>query len=280
MQAPTRPLQPAPLPFEEAALKTERIGRPLLSYRAVASTNSVARNAANAGAAEGTAIVAQAQTAGRGRHGRTWTSSPGKNLTFSLILRPGLDVTDLGLIQIAAAVSAAESIEAHVTGCRCALKWPNDVLLETRKICGILMESSVPAGAREPAFVVLGVGVNVNQDSFPAGFPIQPTSILLESGRSAAPGEVLLQFLSRFEREYDGMQKDHGSAARSKYISRLVDLGSEVAYRTTGDDTTVRGTITGISETGALLLELPDGTIESLHSGDVTTRTADVADAT
>jgi BirA family biotin operon repressor/biotin-[acetyl-CoA-carboxylase] ligase len=159
---PSIPAEPAPDPDLTRAfascLPGGRLAGPLRAYRSVPSTQALARAAAEAGAPEGTVILADHQTAGRGRRGRRWTAPAGASLLFSVVLRPPLPVARWGEIPLAAGCAVAEALEA-VAGVRAALKWPNDVLVEGGKVAGILAEGIV--GPRP--LVVLGIGVNVSQ---------------------------------------------------------------------------------------------------------------------
>jgi BirA family biotin operon repressor/biotin-[acetyl-CoA-carboxylase] ligase len=173
----------------------------------------------------------------------------------------------------------ARTLEWHIPAATCRMKWPNDVVVGGRKICGILMESSVVTGARTAGFVILGAGVNVNRDGFERSYPTAATSVLLESGQPVPPGEVLRGFLTRFEAEYDQLHNDRGAALRHECTARLVGYGSEVEVHNVLSGTVTRGVSKGISETGALLLRTRDGRLKAIHSGDVTMRPGSAADA-
>lgn len=141
-------------------MKTKLLGHPLLSYAEVASTNDVLKELALQGAPEGTTVVAQAQSKGRGRRGRAWASVPGKGIYMSFLLRPGLPATDAGWLAILGGVAVIRALEL-VEVKNLALKWPNDVLAGGRKIAGILIEPRIGGGRIE--FAVVGIGVNVQQ---------------------------------------------------------------------------------------------------------------------
>src|SRR5690606_12415094 len=143
--------------------RTARFGRTHRALGATGSTNADALAWATEGAPDGALVTAEHQTAGRGRHGRTWTDAPGLSLLASLLLRPTLPPDRLGLLPLAAGLAAADAVES-VTGLVPRLKWPNDVLLGGRKVGGLLLESRLGDG---PATVVLGLGLNVGQADFP-----------------------------------------------------------------------------------------------------------------
>ncbi len=262
--------KPAALPLARdlaGLLRTERFGRALRGYRSVGSTNTVATAWAAAGAPEGAVVVAEYQTAGRGRQGRAWQADAGHNLTFSVILRPSLPAASLGLVAVAAGVAVAEAVEAFAAPLRAAIKWPNDVLLEGRKCCGMLLESTLGGGTG--ATVVLGIGLNVNQRAFAPPLEAQATSLLLEAGRPLPLAPLLADLLLRLERHYASLDADGGDAARRAYEARLHGLGRETTLRFTGRQERVGGVLLGITDTGALRLRTADGP-RTFHAGEVT----------
>jgi BirA family biotin operon repressor/biotin-[acetyl-CoA-carboxylase] ligase len=215
-------------------------------------------------------VVTEYQSAGRGRHGRAWTAKKGQNLMFSVVLRPALEADRLGLVTVAAGVAVAEAIEAFVAPHRAALKWPNDVLLEGRKTCGMLLESSL-SGRREAEVVVLGVGLNVNQTTFPDALADTATSLRLTAGRAVPRAPLFARLLRRLEERYDTVQSGDDAAVRAAFHDRFSDLHEQASFRVPGTERTIRGTVQGITETGALRLHTPTGP-ETVHAGDVTTR--------
>jgi len=225
-------------------LDTDRFGRSMRGAETVGSTNSAAAEWAREGAAEGSVFVTEYQSAGRGRHGRTWTAQKGQNLMFSIVLRPDLEADRLGLITIAAGVAVAEAIEDFVGPHRAALKWPNDVLLEGRKTCGMLLESSLSERQGAEA-VVLGVGLNVNQTSFPEELADTATSLRLAAGRAVPRVPLLARLLRRLEARYDAVQAEGGGAVRDAYRDRLAGLGETTTLRVAGAEAPVRGVVRG-----------------------------------
>jgi BirA family biotin operon repressor/biotin-[acetyl-CoA-carboxylase] ligase len=252
------------------ALETERFGRAMRGFETIGSTNTEAAQWARDGAAEGSVVVTEYQSEGRGRHGRTWDARKGQNLMFSVVLRPDLAVDRLGLITVAASVAVAEAIDPFVSPHRAALKWPNDVLLEGRKTCGMLLESSI-SGAQAAEVVVLGVGLNVNQTAFPDALADTATSLRLTTGRPVPRASLFARLLKRLEARYDAVQSGNDAAVRGAFHDRFEALHEEASFRVPGTDRTIAGTVQGIAETGALRLRTPDGP-ETIHAGDVTTR--------
>lgn len=153
--------------------------RPVFVYfDLVSSTNDVGLELAKTGAAEGTIVVARSQYAGRGRRGRVWLDEPGSSVLMSAILRPHLPPERLHELSFVASLAVAESLREQF-GLQCALRWPNDVLLGSRKICGILVETT---GTFPETAAVVGIGVNVNQTGFPSEIAEEATSVALETG--------------------------------------------------------------------------------------------------
>lgn len=262
------------LPLVDATrerLQTQRFGRSMRGYESVDSTNARAAAWAENGAPEGSVVVTEYQTAGRGRHGRNWTADAGKNLLFSVALRPALPADRLGLITLCGGVAVAETIEG-VAPLRATIKWPNDVLLRGRKCCGMLLESSF-SGRREgaPDFVVLGIGLNVNQDRFPSEIADRATSIKQAAHRPIERAPLFAELLLNLECRYKSLTEDDGAAVRTAYEERLNDQGRTVTLRFTGREQQIRGTVRGITDDGALRLDTPSGP-EIVRAGEVTSR--------
>ena len=253
-------------------LETDRFGRSLRGVETVGSTNTAAAEWARNGAPDGSVLVTEYQSAGRGRHGRTWTAKKGQNLMFSVVLRPALEADRLGLVTVAASVAVAEAIDPFVAPHRAALKWPNDVLLEGRKTCGMLLESSI-SGRQEAEVVVLGVGLNVNQATFPAALADTATSLRLVAGRAIPRAPLFARLLRRLEARYDAVQSRLPSEddVRAAFHDRLASLGERATFRVADAEGPVTGVVQGITDTGALRLETPDGP-RVLHSGEATRR--------
>jgi BirA family biotin operon repressor/biotin-[acetyl-CoA-carboxylase] ligase len=262
------------LPLVDAVrshLQTEHFGRRMRGYESVDSTNTHAAHWAAEGAPEGSVVVTEYQTAGRGRHGRTWTADAGKNLMFSVVLRPDLPPDRLGLITLCGGVAVAETVEGSAP-LRATIKWPNDVLLRGRKCCGMLLESSL-SGQRDgpPEFVILGIGLNVNQDRFPPEIADQATSIQQAAHRPIERAPLFAELLLHLERRYQSLFEDDGASVRDAYEERLHDKGRPITLRFTGSEQTIRGTVRGITSDGALRLGTPTG-IETVRAGEVTSR--------
>ena len=167
-----------------------------LVFDAVGSTNTVAAEHARSGATEGLCILAGQQSAGRGRHGRTWVSEPDSGLYFSIILRPKIEPRFITLITLMAGVAACDTIAEY--GVEPDIKWVNDILVGEDKICGILAES---IETKTGPAVILGIGINLTSSNFPEDLRASATSIEVETGKNVAPAEIaahLTRHLTRF----------------------------------------------------------------------------------
>lgn len=258
------------LPQEiQHGLKTTAMGHRVFSYQRVGSTNDVALQIARNGAAQGTLVVAEEQTAGRGRVGRSWNSPPGVSLLFSLVLRPRMAPNRVFQLAICGALAVAEVV-CQRTHLPVKVKWPNDVLIRGKKLAGVLTETQVDlAGVR---FVVLGVGININQapTDFPEDLQGQATSIRAELGRSVSRRHLLQDLLLKFEEIY-GQFQDQGLAPfldRWRQLSWV--LNRKVTVQVGGKE--FSGLAVDIDEMGALLLEEASGKRRRLLAGDVSLR--------
>ncbi len=244
-----------------------QLGVPARHLASVASTMTEAAAWAAAGAPHGALVVAEAQTAGRGRHGRTWHDAPGASLMLSVVLRPAMPPERLALLGLAAGLAVAETAEAFGTAAH--LKWPNDVLAASAdgplaKLAGVLAEASWTGAA---PVVILGIGINVRHTDFPDG--LAATSLRLTSGCDVgrlAPLDPLLARLAA--RLADAEQAPE--ALLAAVAARLVGVGETRAVRFPGTDRPpLLGTIVGLAPDGALRLATPDGE-QTVHAGEVT----------
>jgi len=248
----------------EANLRTRFTGRRVVSFPSVVSTMDAARAEAAAGACEGTLVIAEEQTRGRGRLGRQWLSPPGSNIYASLLLRP---VAAEGVaLSMIAPLAVCEAIEA-VCGLACAIKWPNDVLISGRKVSGLLIEVEFAAGRIDYALV--GAGINVNFDPSPfAEIRDTATSLARELGQEVSREEVLAALLNRFEGLY--LAERDGRSAYPAWKARLTTLGQRVQVRL--PDRSEEGLAEDVDREGRLLLRRADGSVIAVSAGDVVLR--------
>jgi len=223
-------------------------GRRVLWYAEVGSTNDVAAALADRGEPEGTVVVADAQSAGRGRHGRAWASPPGAGLYLSTVTRPAAHA--VGLLTIAAGVAIADGIQA-ATGLQPQLKWPNDIYMDRRKLAGILAEAgSSLTGAQ---YVVLGCGINLMPASYPPDVAARASCIESELGRPIDRGLLMVQCLIALQLRYRDLQSNAGAAVIGRWRDRAVStFGRRIEWDVAG--VTRHGIAEDIDDTGALLV--------------------------
>jgi BirA family transcriptional regulator, biotin operon repressor / biotin---[acetyl-CoA-carboxylase] ligase len=249
-----------------ATMPTCRLGRPLVCLPSCASTNDEMAARAMAGAEEGTLIVAEEQTSGRGRRGRVWHSPASENLTFSLLLRPALPARQATPLTLLAGAALATSLVG--LGFSPRLKWPNDVLLDTpdglRKVAGILTEMA--SEGDRVRHVVLGVGINVNSETFPGELVTRATSLFLARGQRVDRGEVLAAFVRDFEPIYADFVA-HGPSAGLATWNRHALLGQ--ACSIDRDGKRIEGMAKNVDQSGALMIRIASGDVISVHAGEV-----------
>jgi len=250
----------------EERLGTNFVGRRIVYLTSTGSTMDDARREAEAGATEGTMVLAEEQTKGRGRFDRAWVSPTGKNLYLTLIMRPPLN--RLRSLSVVAPLAVALAVE-DVTRLKPRIKWPNDVLIGGRKLSGILIESEISGSAVEYALVGPGINVNFEVEQSPEIASIA-TSIKCELGHESSREELLAGFLNHFEALYEDAAKS--DAVLQKWRSRLDTLGREV--RVTFGDQIYEGTAEDVDRDGNLILVQSDGTKRSVEAGEVSLRSS------
>lgn len=237
------------------------IGRSVVHFGSVGSTMEEAERLAEEGAEEGTVVVADHQSAGVGRGGRQWTAAAGSAVLCSVVLRPEVAVERLGLLSLVAGVATAEAIEA-VSGMPTLLKWPNDVWLgDGWKVAGVLVRARDGDARR----VVLGVGINVSAaiEDLPAG----ATSVAAASGISVSVATVLDRLLERLDVWYGRYLAEAGQPTLDGWRRRAALLGERVEVRDAAG--VIRGTMIGIADDGALLIEAADGAVRRVVAGEL-----------
>jgi BirA family biotin operon repressor/biotin-[acetyl-CoA-carboxylase] ligase len=247
-------------------LRTKILGKDILSYRSVGSTNQLGFRLAEAGAKEGTLIVANEQTKGRGRMGRSWHSPPGLGLWISLILRPNIPPFKAPGLSVCAGLALAQTIR-KLTGLDAKVKWPNDCLINGLKVGGILLELS--AELDRTNFVIGGIGVNVNHlpKDFPKNLSERATSIRMEWGEEVSRVKLLASFLQRFESIYVDFKKKGLSPQRQliKRFSSLLDKRVSVKF---GKER-IEGLAQDIDDSGSLVIGTAKGE-KVVRAGEVT----------
>lgn len=220
----------------------------------------VAKRMAREGMGEGTVIIAGEQTAGRGRLGQKWLSPRGSSISLSIILRPTLP--QLPQLNMAACLATVQSIE-KVSGLKPTIKWPNDVLLNGKKVSGILMENIFEGG--ELKVTILGIGINAKIDALAFNeISAIATSLSTESGREISAGEILPSLLEEFEQIYQELQS--GGNIYEKWLARVETLGKLVRVRS--GDIVEEGYAESINTNGSLMLRRLDGSLITIVTGE------------
>jgi BirA family biotin operon repressor/biotin-[acetyl-CoA-carboxylase] ligase len=261
----------APLSAQEIRerLTTRQIGRPIHYYSTIGSTNDEAKRLAEEGAPAGTLVIADQQTAGRGRHRRHWVAPPNACLLMSLVFRPALAPAQSARLTMLCSLSVAEAIEAE-TGLEVGVKWPNDLVIPNlppgipyRKLAGLLTETALSDD--QLLFAVVGMGINVNLDPAALGPVMTPaTSLQSELGRSVDRVGLLAIILQRVEERYPEVS---GDGLHAEWSQKLVTLGQQVAVAAAGGQ--LCGLAEGVDADGALMLRDLAGNLHRITAGDV-----------
>ncbi|MBI2538510.1 MAG: biotin--[acetyl-CoA-carboxylase] ligase [Deltaproteobacteria bacterium] len=258
----------APLRVEEIErqLATERLGKTLHYFPEIDSTNNYARNLAEQGAMEGEVVIAESQTRGKGRLGRSWVSPAGRNLYLSVILRPKLSPLHAPQITLMSAVALAETIQSFIPFPP-EIKWPNDILVGGKKVAGILTESA--CAADRVLFVVLGIGVNVNfpREEMPVSIRDTATSLMTLSGAPVDRTALALQLIRSLNRCYGDLERLGFPPMAERWAGFFRLQGKRVKVEMM--DQAVQGKAIGIDGDGALILEDETGTRRRIIAGDV-----------
>ncbi len=247
-------------------LSTSWAGRNILHYKETDSTNNQAKREAEA-AEHGTLIIADIQSAGKGRRGRSWSSPAGTGIFMSLILKPVLRPAYASMLTLVAALSTARAIE-ETAGLEAKIKWPNDLVVNKKKVTGILTELS--AEMEQIHYIVIGIGINVNTENMPDDIASTATSLRIESGRQLSRAALIACFLNYFEKDYESFLSSCDlSSLMEEYNKRLINRGSMV--RVLDPEEEYEGKALGINEKGGLMVQRGDQ-LEIITSGEVSVR--------
>jgi BirA family transcriptional regulator, biotin operon repressor / biotin---[acetyl-CoA-carboxylase] ligase len=250
----------------QLGLKTEFIGRAIHYEEVVDSTQKIAHVLSNEDAPEGTVVVAEQQTAGRGRLNRSWESPKHSGIWMSIILRPKIMPQRAPQLTLLAAVAVVQAIQ-DLTNVNCEIKWPNDILINGKKLVGILTElQSEPDRIKA---VIIGIGINANQDEsdFPEWIQNTATSIALESGRKINRAELMQVIFKKIEKLYADYLKHGFKVIKLLWESYAISIGQNIVAKTLNGS--IKGKALGINEDGVLLVEGSDGKIHKIHSADI-----------
>lgn len=249
-------------------LDTEWAGAGICYERTVDSTNNRAKRLAEEGAPHGTLVLADEQTQGKGRRGRSWMTPTGTNISMTLLIRPRIRPEKASMLTLvmgmAVAAACRELFDLDVK-----IKWPNDIVAGARKLCGILTEMSTEMNVIN--YLVIGVGINANTEEFPPQLSEVASSLRMELGKKVKRAEVICCCLKQFEKYYRiFMEKEDLSDLREEYEGRLAGYGCQVRVLAPGNE--YIGVSRGINERGELLVEREDGTLEAVYAGEVSIR--------
>ncbi|HKM35676.1 MAG TPA: biotin--[acetyl-CoA-carboxylase] ligase [Lachnospiraceae bacterium] len=251
-----------------SCIHTQWAGSNLLFYDSIDSTNLKAKLLAEEGAPNGTLVVAGEQTAGRGRKGREWVSPRNVNVYFTLLLRPSFQPDLASMLTLVMALAVKSAVE-DVCGNIAQIKWPNDIVMNRKKVTGILTEMSLQG--EDIQYVVIGVGMNVKKQSFSQDLHNKATSMEAEAGKEISRALLLHKVMEYFETDYSlFLENMNLSLLLEKYNHSLVNLNREVRVLDPAGEYT--GTALGINKKGELLVKMPDHTIKEVYAGEVSVR--------
>lgn len=250
----------------ERLLQTRAFGRNLTYVEQTTSTQSIAHELMNAGSGEGTLVIAEQQSQGKGRMGRGWFSPAGKGLWFTLLLEPRISLQTASQLTYLCAIALCRTVKQQL-GIHAVIKWPNDVLIDFKKVCGILLESSAEDDRLN--YIAAGVGLNVNfeADDFPQELADKVTSLKLAAGRTVDREQLLAGLLLELETLYALFLSKGFEPIRLLWETYSVTVREWLDIRTVRG--TVSGKVIGMDVDGALLLELSNGERVRIFSGDV-----------
>lgn len=246
------------------SLTTVSFGRTIRLFETIDSTNTFAKSLELNEAPHGTLIITEEQTAGRGRMQRQWISTKGMNLLFSIVLYPEFNLEKSALLPLIGSLAVADAVDA-VTGLSASCKWPNDVLINGKKVCGMLLESSL--GTSAPGRIILGIGINVNQQEFPEDLLVKATSLRNESGQEIDRIRLLTTVLGELENRYGQLSRFPAQQALNDWKlkallfgKKITVLESEFSYTATAVD---------VADDGSLVIQTEDGARKKVFAGDV-----------
>lgn len=252
----------------ESRLKTRWLGKRVYAYDTVDSTNNRAKQLAMDGAENGAVVLSEIQTAGKGRRGRSWCSPPGSGIWMSLILKPEFMPECAPMLTLVMAHSVAMGIR-EATGLEAGIKWPNDVVVNRKKVCGILTEMSAEVDYIH--HIVIGCGINVNIGGFPDEIAQTATSLQIEAGRTFSRAAVAEHVLNWFEKDYEIFLKDLDLSGLKDIYNELL-VGKDGMVRVMEPKGEYSGISRGIDERGELLVEKEDKTLQKVYAGEVSVR--------
>ena len=254
----------------ESQLKTKWAGRPVVYYDEIDSTNTRAKELGDKGefANHGTLFVADRQVAGKGRRGRAWESPSGSSISMTILLHPDMLPNKASELTLIMALAVEEGVE-KVTGLKPGIKWPNDIILSGKKICGILTEMSAEIDYIN--YVVIGVGINVNMEVFPEEIEKVATSLKIETGDEVKRADLVAAIMESFEKFYEiFMETQDLSGVMDHYNGLLLNRNQKVRVLEPGHE--YEAMALGINSLGELIVRLEDGEEREVYAGEVSVR--------
>ena len=252
----------------QSRLQTRWIARPVRYFAEIPSTNQYAKQIAEEDAPEGTLVVADNQTRGKGRAGRSWECEPGVAVAMTLLLRPKLPPEQISMVTLVMGMAVCSAIQ-ELYGLDAGIKWPNDVVWNGRKICGILTEMN--AEIHQVAYIVIGVGINVNNTHFPEELAEKAVSLKMALGHNINRAELIARCMKRFEEYYETfLETGDLRALRTDYEAVLANQGKAVRVLEPGHE--YGGVAEGIDDQGRLKVRTPAGEVERVYAGEVSVR--------
>ncbi len=257
-------------PDIEEFLDTTVMGKEYFYQETIDSTNTKAKQLAEEGLAHGLVVSADMQNGGRGRRGKVWSSPKGTSISMSVLLKPTIHPSKASMLTLVAGLSMAEACQELIgEDKKVEIKWPNDLVIESKKICGILTEMSSELDYIH--YVVIGIGVNVNIENFPEELGEIATSLKIITGKQIKRAEVIAGCLKHFEKNYEIFLKTEDlEGLIEDYNKKLVNIGKTVKVLNPGDEYT--GKALGINAQGELLVEKESGEVVQVYAGEVSVR--------
>jgi BirA family transcriptional regulator, biotin operon repressor / biotin---[acetyl-CoA-carboxylase] ligase len=249
-------------------LQTKYMGRQVFCYDEVTSTNTVAKRLADEGNVEGTLVVSDKQNQGKGRRGRRWESPKGTGVFMTVILKPKMKPEYASMLTLVAALALNDAI-TELTGLEGKIKWPNDIVVNKKKVCGILTELSAEVDYIN--YIVVGIGINVSMRDFPEELADKATSLLLESGKSINRAQLIVRAMECFETYYEEFLKTQDlSGLKQTYTKSLINKDQEV--KILAEEDSYIGIARGITNEGHLIVEKDNHELVEVYAGEVSVR--------
>lgn len=247
-------------------MQTKTIGHNLIYIDEIDSTQTKAHQLIAEGAAEGTVVIAELQTRGKGTRGKAWHSPKGKGIWMSIVLKPSIPAQYISQLTLLSAVALCRTINKQL-GLNIGVKWPNDLLIDGKKVSGILLESSSEDDRLRYVIAGVGISVNITKNDFPKELHDKATSLQIESGKRVDREQILCAFLLQFEQLYELYLEKGFAPIRSLWEALSVSLNRPIEVHSASGF--ISGIAKGLDESGALLVTEDDGQVKKIFSGDV-----------